>query len=70
MSERDLVYPDINWCPNCGERSNLCQCTEDDMNRWAAEVIDSWEWAYEPAWKLYPLEIESPYEEYDDDDPY
>lgn len=34
-----LPDPGANWCPNCGEPRNVCQCTEEDMNRWAHDVL-------------------------------
>lgn len=34
MSEMDFDYPDINWCPLCGERRDLCQCSDDDIDAW------------------------------------
>lgn len=26
-------------CPNCGRSQSECECTEDDMNRWAHDVL-------------------------------
>jgi hypothetical protein len=63
MSERDFVYPDIHWCPSCGLPQVVCDCTEDDMNRWADEQL----YADEPStywvnvWDSIPSE-----DEYDD----
>lgn len=57
MTQPVFDYPDINWCPDCGEPRSLCQCA--DMN------LDG-----EPDFTLDDLEWEEAYPElcYDDDD--
>lgn len=35
----DLIDPGANWCPNCGEMHGICQCSDEDMNRWAYDEL-------------------------------
>lgn len=35
----DLNDPGLQRCPNCGRLQPECECTEDDMNRWAYGVL-------------------------------
>ena len=36
----EFDYPDINWCPDCGEPINLCQCDEGYRE---LEAEEDWE---------------------------
>ena|SRR5258705_8656302 len=38
--------PGLQHCPSCGRLQAECECTEDDMNRWAHWVLYNGEHGY------------------------
>jgi hypothetical protein len=57
-------YPDSNWCPDCGEPANLCQCATRDLYLGDDDNLNDGE----PDFTLDDLEWAEEYPELCDDD--